>query len=447
MMGQTLHALAWYFPDSSGGTEVYVGALIRELQALGVGAEVIAASDDQDLCEYVHNGVPVTRYPVRAATTPWQLRGDEPHWGFERFVAWLREKSGAIYHQHAWTYACGLHHLEAAKALGFRTVLTVHVPSNLCMRGTMMRFGNQACDGRLDEHRCAACWAQGRGLPRSVATMLARMPARLSRGAADAARQTRLTTALGARALAQDKRAQFGRMVAAADRIVAVCVWLQAALRRNGVPEAKLVLSRQGVGFDPAAQAAAQLVADKTFHVGFLGRWHQTKGLHVLLDALRLLPAELPIQLHIFGMCSSDEDRACRAKVLAGLEGDPRLEIEQPVARGQVPAVLARLHLLAVPSQCLETGPLVVLEAQAMGVPVLGSRLGGIQELVTHGVDGWLVDPHDRAAWADAMVRAATGRLLPAPAEPRRRVRHMADAARDMAGLYESLLADAQSGG
>jgi glycosyltransferase involved in cell wall biosynthesis len=269
------------------------------------------------------------------------------------------------------------------------------------------------------------------------------MPAGLSQGAADAARPTRLSTALSARALAREKRAQFRRMVAAADRIVAVCGWLEEALRRNGVPEEKLVLSRQGVSFDPTGQAATQPVADKTCHVGFLGRWHETKGLHVLLGALRLLPADLPIQLHLFGMCSSDEDRAYRAKVLAGLEGDPRLKLEQPVAREHVPAVLARLDLLADPSQCLETGPLVVLEAQAMGVPVLGSDLGGIQELVTHGVDGWLVDPRDCAAWADAIVRAAKGDLLPAQAEPRRRVRHMADAARDMAGLYESLLADA----
>ena len=58
------------------------------------------------------------------------------------------------------------------------------------------------------------------------------------------------------------------------------------------------------------------------------------------------------------------------------------------------PAFLSRIDVLAVPSQWLETGPLVVLEAFAAGTPVIGSDLGGIRELVSDGRDGLLV-PHD----------------------------------------------------
>ena len=47
--------------------------------------------------------------------------------------------------------------------------------------------------------------------------------------------------------------------------------------------------------------------------------------------------------------------------------------------------MLAGFDMLAVPSQWQETGPLVVFEAQALGVPVLGSDLGGIAELITPG--------------------------------------------------------------
>ena len=76
----------------------------------------------------------------------------------------------------------------------------------------------------------------------------------------------------------------------------------------------------------------------------------------------------------------------------------------------KVVSVMAEYDLIAVPSRWLETGPLVVLEAFAAGVPVLGSNLGGIAELVRDGVDGILVAPNDAAAWAVAIGRLVEDR-------------------------------------
>ena len=101
---------------------------------------------------------------------------------------------------------------------------------------------------------------------------------------------------------------------------------------------------------------------------------------------------------------------------------------------------------MVVPSRWLETGPLVVLEAFAAGTPVLGARLGGIAELVSDRVDGVLMPPEDPGAWASAIAAIAAApeqvaRLRAGIIPPRT----LDDVARDMAGLYRTLLADAGS--
>ena len=107
---------------------------------------------------------------------------------------------------------------------------------------------------------------------------------------------------------------------------------------------------------------------------------------------------------------------------------------------------MRRCDLVVVPSRWLETGPLVVLEAFAAGTPVLGTRLGGIAELVNDQIDGLLMSPQDPGAWASAIAALAAApervaRLRTGIIPPRT----MDDVARDMAGLYQTLLGDAGS--
>ncbi len=179
--------------------------------------------------------------------------------------AWLERQPRGIYHQHSWTTSCGLRHIEAAKALGFKTVLTVHVPAFICLRGTMMEFGSEPCDGRVEPVRCAACWSQGRGLPRAAARVFSRVPQIVSAAAYRSGAENRLVTALAARELAATRQRQIAGMAAATERIVAVCDWLADVLRKNNIADDKLVVSRQGIdrSFVPQARSRSRGRADK----------------------------------------------------------------------------------------------------------------------------------------------------------------------------------------
>jgi glycosyltransferase involved in cell wall biosynthesis len=179
-----------------------------------------------------------------------------------------------------------------------------------------------------------------------------------------------------------------------------------------------------------------------TLRVGFLGRWDPVKGVHILVDAFKRLPAELPIALDVRAVGGEGEMAEYRHDVQASAVGDRRISFLSTAPDAEVGAFLAGLDVLAVPSQWLETGPLVVLEAFAAGTPVIGSDLGGIKELVGHERDGLLVPHDDVRAWTTAMLRLVRDRAL----HLRLRqgigpVRKMTDVARDMAAVYRELMA------
>jgi glycosyltransferase involved in cell wall biosynthesis len=201
--------------------------------------------------------------------------------------------------------------------------------------------------------------------------------------------------------LVRDQHAALRSFVREADRIVVLCEWTRDLLLRNGVPHDKLVLSRHGLP-DSTPILREPRPPTPPLRIAFLGRIHPTKGLDILLRALAdLRSAE--IQLDIFGISQGVDAYTCAITALA--EQDPRVRLCPPVPSSQVTVLLAHYDLLAVPSRWLETGPLVVLEAFAAGIPVIGSKLGGIAELVEDGVTGLLVEPESVPAWTDTLRR------------------------------------------
>jgi glycosyltransferase involved in cell wall biosynthesis len=159
-----------------------------------------------------------------------------------------------------------------------------------------------------------------------------------------------------------------------------------------------------------------------------------------LVDAFRRLPPDLPAKLDICAVGSDELTRQYRELILRSVAGDQRIRILPALARHEVASFLSSIDALVVPSQWLETGPLVVLEAFAAGTPVIGSELGGIKELITDERNGLLVPHADVSAWTAALARLATDRaLLQRLRQGFAPLRTMSDVARDMAGLYRDL--------
>lgn len=131
-----------------------------------------------------------------------------------------------------------------------------------------------------------------------------------------------------------------------------------------------------------------------------VGRLSPEKGFDVLIRAAAGVP---DIRIKIAGIGS--EEQRLRHLILS-------LQAENVELIGFVPQAVRALSRgalgLAIPSVWYENAPLVVLEAMAEGLPILASRIGGLPELVEHGVNGFLVEPQDVHAWTEALKQCAT---------------------------------------
>jgi glycosyltransferase involved in cell wall biosynthesis len=145
----------------------------------------------------------------------------------------------------------------------------------------------------------------------------------------------------------------------------------------------------------------------KPLSILYAGRLQEVKGVLELVEACRAVGGDG----WRLGMIGGDTPTApLGASMRETLEimcaGDPRVTLLERVPREELQGLYAEHDLLAVPSK-FEVWPNVALEAMRAGLPVLASPVGGLTEIVEHGVTGWHTTGFDRFA-----IQAALERLL-----------------------------------
>lgn len=126
----------------------------------------------------------------------------------------------------------------------------------------------------------------------------------------------------------------------------------------------------------------------------FLGRLGARKGVDDLIQAFADVADEFPDVEVVCGGDGEVEATQNRARAL-GLES--RVTCPGWLRGEAKQAVLERSVVFALPSHA-EGLPMALLEAMAAGLPVLATSVGGIPEVVRHGIEGYLIDPGDIAA-------------------------------------------------
>ncbi|MEJ2480967.1 MAG: glycosyltransferase [Acidihalobacter sp.] len=203
-----------------------------------------------------------------------------------------------------------------------------------------------------------------------------------------------------------------------ADRVIGVSEDVRQYLIGEGVPAAQVINIPTGVDltrFDPARTDLAEVRAElgippQAFLVGIVSVLRHAKGHRFLIEAFARLHAQNPeARLLIVGDGPGWNNLETQVREL-GLQD----VVTMPGTRRDAPAVLKALDVFVLPST-LEALGTAILEALAMGTPVLASRVGGIPEAT--GEDAGLL-----CAVGDVDCLAASLQRLADEPELRRRL-------------------------
>jgi glycosyltransferase involved in cell wall biosynthesis len=305
-----------------------------------------------------------------------------------------------VAHVHNTWYAQSPAVLWALRRSGVPTVMTLHNYRLVCANGQLFRDGApcEDCVGASPWHGVQhGCYRD---------SMVLSVPA-----AGTIALHDRLRT--------------WSRTV---DRFVVLSEFAAERLVRGGLPPDRIELKPNFVA-DPGPRAAPAAASATVLYVG---RLSPEKGVQLLVEAWREL-GEGPLELVVVG------DGPLRERLA-----------RRPVARlrlaGQLPAAEVRRQMLAaralvLPSVWYEGQPVAVLEALAAGLPVLGSGIGGVPELLAPLGRDWLAAPGEVASWVAALrALADPERVEVASARARalyERSFSVATAAHALEGVYE----------
>jgi glycosyltransferase involved in cell wall biosynthesis len=258
-----------------------------------------------------------------------------------------------------------------AKEFGTRVVLTLHDHWGYCFKNTIMKTEGVKC---TDFSRCSECQ------PFIDDRDTRRIPIRM--------------------------RQDYMKLVlSSVDAFVSPSQYIADSYAVAGVPAAKINVVWNGVDVNKMGAIARQK-SPGALRFSFFGYFGKHKGLHTLIAALAILKNQsIDVCVNLVG------------------EGDQRDSYEQQlrangcmhlvkfwgkIANENVGIAYSETDVLVLPSIWPENQPVSITEAMACGIPVIASNVGGIPELVSDNVNGFLFEAGNASDLADKMARFCT---------------------------------------
>jgi glycosyltransferase involved in cell wall biosynthesis len=319
------------YADRVGGAEVYAHALIEALRSRGHEVALFGASPRGERDE------PSLRVVERPVFEPQRLVRDAPV--LEALTEFVQRFRPDVVHVHN-LFSVALEVVEALGGIGRPIVHTVHDFQLLCPNSWCIRGDGAVCPGgagaQCFQHRCQENYPYD-----AWSVLLAAVRQQLASRAASIA--------------------------------IAPSEYLAERLTAHGWRSVRQI--PYFIDFVPVPE-----IPRGTADLLYVGRLEREKGVRVVLDALPEVIRAFPeARLTVLGTGSQERDLREHVKRLV-LE--PAVRFLSHVPREELPAHYARATACLLPSLWTENSPLVAYECLAAGLPMIGSRRGGIPELI-----------------------------------------------------------------
>lgn len=245
------------------------------------------------------------------------------------------------------------------------------------------------------------------------------------------------------------------RLYAQTRGVFCLSAGMRLFLEAQGVPLPLLHYVRSGIDtvvFSDAALVHRETIrrewklAPQEIAVGVVGRLVPGKGHSQLLEALSRLrkagtEGNASVVKLVFVGEGHEQERLCQQALALGLSDS----VHFTGFRNDIPATLSALDVFALPSQS-ELLPLSVMEAMAIGLPVLATDVGSLTELIESEVSGLLVPPDNPEKLLAALRRLTTDtslrmRLGASAAERAHKDFTLKEMAKDTVRAYHTILA------
>lgn len=287
-------------------------------------------------------------------------------------------------------YLLGGQVIHTAKEFGIPVVLTLTEFWFMCFRLNLLTAIGEVCSGPESDEKCMRCVMEDQ--------RRFRLPAEKMPSLMDAfwtvARHT--TFAKARTEDLQRRRTTLSRALAAADVVICPSHFLMNIFRTFNFDMTKSIYVLYGLKHPPPEKRQLPHPVDGTLRLGYIGQIKPHKGVDLLLDAVTtLLDEKLPIQLNLWGSSSGAEEFGTAMQ--RRTSGYSAIRWRGSYQNDQLWDVLSEFDVIVVPSRWYENNPTVILEAFLMGIPVIATKLGSMQELVKHEKGGLVFNLNDSA--------------------------------------------------
>ena len=291
---------------------------------------------------------------------------------YRSFQSILSQESSNVAHFHNCQFLT-LSLLSAAKSNGLRTVVSIYDYWLFCPT-VMLVDPREAFCHRAHGPHCIDCLPQ--------------------------------TMRIFQKLLLSTRRRVIDRYLAMVDTFHVLSEHSRSVLEGYGIDRARIHVVPLTLPMDFSERASTDVVVeDQT--ILFAGWLNERKGLHRLLQAMpKVLEVYPRARLTaIGGTVKFGESYQKRLDDIMDTNGfRDQVTFTGHLPPSEIKSFMQKTQVVVIPEQYQNMSPLLMIEAMAMGKPVVISRAGGIPEFIEHGVNGLLADPLDPEDFANRII-------------------------------------------